>query len=444
MTQFRVLPIRYGDAYLVRGSRGGYLVDGGGPEGGLAAMLADRRTRGLRAAVCSLPTPGRLCGLLELMEAGYPVAEYWLPEGLESLAGAASRFDGDWAGWRREVLGREGAGCGSTGLAEQESGSKSGGLSRDARGRHSRLRGAAMLVALAASLEEDAAARVARWASGMADEAGVVRFLCRILAVLADRMQPWPGGPGPAPPLSRLFALAGQRMLAGRGPADLAMLCGRLLLARSKGSKHGPMQRNMALAAMAAARLDGLGARLRFFQPVPWLEDRLVPRHPVKCLNGVEVSPLADLPVEVSPAGLARRVRRLTEPDNSLVFVYGDARCGALLCGGTRLRFLDSSESVRLDRPTVVAAPRRGAATAERAYPFIVSGDPWRDVWVRGYLPPTRKVARSFEAQRTKVCLNNCRTLAMQEVLLVFEGGRWNREAGDDCLHGLRTGWNKG
>ncbi|MFH1914766.1 MAG: hypothetical protein ABIK45_10885 [Pseudomonadota bacterium] len=74
---------------------------------------------------------------------------------------------------------------------------------------------------------------------------------------------------------------------------------------------------------------------------------------------------------------------------------YGDA----YLLRGTRLMFLDRCESVR------------------------------------GFLSPTRKVALSFEAQQTKVCLNNCRTLAMQEVLLVFEGGRWNREAGDDCIY---------
>jgi len=434
--------MRLGDAYLLRGSRGGYLVDGGGPEGGLALQLADRRTRGLRAAVCSLPTPGRLGGLLELMAMRYPVAEYWLPEGLASLPAAAARFDGDWSGWRREILRREGDKAGPSALAG--SGSLPGtGVNAAPSGRQggAGLRGAAMLVALALAgcLEEDAAARVADRASGMQGEAGTARFLARALVELAEAVRPGPGTAAKEPGGSRLLEMAGWRMLAGNGPAELAMVCGRLLLAlsvRPRRSGHGALLRGMALAAMAAAQLGRVDARLRFFRPLPWLEERLVPRHPMKCLNGVEVSPLVGLPDAVCPAELVRRVRRLADPDNALVFVYGDARCGALLCSGTRLMFLDRRDSVRLDRPTVVAAPRRGAATAERAYARIVSDRPERDVWVRGFLSPTRKVASSFEAQQTKVCLNNCRTLAMQEVLLDFEGGRWNREAGDDCIYG--------
>jgi hypothetical protein len=98
--------------------------------------------------------------------------------------------------------------------------------------------------------------------------------------------------------------------------------------------------------------------------------------------------------------------------------------------------FVGRSEAVRLDRPTVVAAPRRGSVTADRAYGAIVSEDSGRDVWVRGFLPASHKVAPGFKAQCAKVCLNNCRTQAMQEILLEFAGGRWNREAGDECVFG--------
>ncbi|MUM77271.1 hypothetical protein GKC30_06470 [Pseudodesulfovibrio sp. F-1] len=442
MTQFRVLPMRYGDAYLLRGPRGGYLVDGGGPEEGLAAQLADRRTRGLRAAVCSLPTPGRLCGLLELMEVQYPVAEYWLPEGLASLPAAAARFDGDWAGWRRQILSTEPDTAEPAALAEREPcfGTVRGAL-REGWPGDSRLRGAAMLVALALTgcLDAALAVHMAHLASDMGNETGTIRFLGRALAELAGRMRPVPDASATARAVIRLLEVAGWRMLSGGDPADLVMVCGRLLLAlsaRPGQSESGPLLRNLALAAMAAAQLDRVNARVRFFRPLPWLEGRLVPRHPMKCLNGTEVPPLAGLPDAASPAEMVRRVRRMADPDSALVFVYGEAGCGALLCSGTRLMFLDRGDSIRLDRPSVVTAPRCGSATAERAYPFIVSDHPGRNVWVRGFLPPTRKVASSFEAQQTKICLNNCRTLAMQEVLLVFEGGHWNREAGGDCVYG--------
>lgn len=451
MTQFRVLPIRTGDAYLVCGSRGGYLVDGGGPESGLPSMLADRRVRKLRAAACSLACPERLGGVLELMEAGYAVAEYWLPEGLESLPGAACRFNGDWAGWQRLALG----GGALPDLPDFLTDAASGLASLPPPGTQPepamrRMRGAAMLIALAlacldglpggaamSSALSAEAGGMAAWKSPSGVEDCLCRFLGRALGMLTARRAGRAGGAdGPA---ARSLCMAGCRLLlepvaTGSG---LALVCGRLLLDEASGrSPQAAIVRGLALAAMAAALLSDQRARLRFFAFCPQLRSGLVARHPVKCLNGVEVRPLAGLPERVGPAMLLQRVGRLTDPDKGLVFVYGDAGCGALFCGDTRLMFLEQGEAVRLDRPTVVAAPRRGSVTADRAYGAIVSEDSARDVWVRGFLPASRKVAPGFKAQCAKVCLNNCRTQAVQEILLEYAGGRWNREAGDECVFG--------
>lgn len=453
MTQFRVLPIRTGDAYLLCGARGGYLVDGGGLSCGLPAMLADRRVRKLRAAVCSLACPERLGGVLELMEAGHAVAEYWLPEGIESLSGAACRFNGDWAGWRRLALGGGALPDLPVFLPDALSGLASLpplGAQPDPAMR--RLRGAAMLIALALACldgDPDGDAMAAALSLLIGDTAAghcvsgtegcLGRFLGCALVVLAaraaSRSRPGPGG-------KKAQCVAVYRLLSGpgvsgRGLPGLALLCGRLLLAGASGSSaRAAIVRGLALTAMTAALLSVQRARLRFFAPCPWSQSGLVARHPIKCLNGVETAPLAGLPERVGPETLLHRVERLADPDNGLVFVYGDAGCGALFCGDTRLMFLSRGETLRLDRPTVVAAPRRGSVTADRAYGAIVSGDSGRDVWVRGFLPASRKVAPGFKAQGVKICLNNCRTQAMQEILLEFAGGRWNREAGDECVFG--------
>ncbi|MBU4191713.1 MAG: hypothetical protein KKD85_05215 [Proteobacteria bacterium] len=433
--------MRTGDACLLCGARGNYLVDGGGPESGLPSMLADRRVRKLRAAVCSLACPERLGGVLELMEAGACVAEYWLPEGLESLPGAACRFNGDWTGWQRLVLGSDAVPGVTPGVPLPPPCAQSGQAAL-------RLHGSAMLIALALScLDGDSgkaelslalAAQAGTVAAGQppcGGESSLRRFLGRALVALAVRAARRGGVVGG--PTARSLCVAGCRQMTGSGLAGLALLCGRLLLDEAPGnSARAAIVRGLGLAAMAAALLSVQRARLRFFALSPQLQSGLVARHPIKCLNGVEADPLAGLPEQVGPELLRQQVRRLADPDNGLVFVYGDAGCGALFCGDTRLKFLGRGEAVRLDRPTVVAAPRQGSVTADRAYGAIVSDDSSRDVWVRGFLPASRKVAPGFKAQGVKVCLNNCRTLAMQEILLEFAGGRWNREAGDECVFG--------
>jgi hypothetical protein len=400
-------------------------------------MLADRKGRKLRAAVCSLACPERLGGILELMEAEVPVAEYWLPGDLESLAEAARRFNGDWAGWRRHVWGEEG---GPAPHAPLWSAVRDDGRLSPA---ERRLEASAMLIALAMSVCLGSFLYIGLSREGLLrsdddQDCALTRFFGWTLELLADRAAGrWRGQ---RVLISRVLRLVGWRLLHGRGPADLALVCGRLLLAEADhlpGGRGGVggVVRGLALAAMAAALMAGTRSRLRFFRPSGRLESNLIPRHPIKCLNGVESEPLSGLPEISTPVMLAQRLARMADPDNGLVFLYGDASCGALFCGDTRMMFLGPDEAVRLDRPTVIAAPRRGASSADRAYASIVSGDAGRDVWVRGFLPSSWKVAHGFEAQRNKVCLNNCRTLTVQEILLEFAGGRWNRESGDECVY---------
>ena len=107
MTQFRVLPVRRGDAYLLQSRRGSYLVDGGAQGSLLPEMLTDRLVRKLRVAVCSSTCSERLGGILEIMEAEFPVVEYWFPEKVELVPEMAHRFNGDWDGWLK-LLGLSG------------------------------------------------------------------------------------------------------------------------------------------------------------------------------------------------------------------------------------------------------------------------------------------------------------------------------------------------
>ena len=62
-------------------------------------MLRERRVGNLRAAVCTFPSPERLGGILDLLAAGYPVKECWLPARLGVLERMACRCTGDWPGW---------------------------------------------------------------------------------------------------------------------------------------------------------------------------------------------------------------------------------------------------------------------------------------------------------------------------------------------------------
>ncbi len=90
MTQFRVLPVRDGDAYLLKSRRGSYLVDGGGLGCGLPELLRERKVRKLRAAICSSARPEKLGGILELIGSGQAVSEFLVSGSGGGLAGTGS------------------------------------------------------------------------------------------------------------------------------------------------------------------------------------------------------------------------------------------------------------------------------------------------------------------------------------------------------------------
>jgi hypothetical protein len=398
-------------------------MDGGPPGCAMPELLAERRVRKLRAAVCSSVTPGRLGGILELLRAGYPVREFWFPEGMEILPELARRFNGDLTGWLAMASGK-GSGPGDAYAPWPE---PKPGVGR-------RMQGSAALFALAM------AASLETWRDvlppcGETDPPSIFIYILQRLARRAAAR--WGGKPESA--WTMLWTL-GCRLLEGGGPGDLACLCGRLMLDELNREVGGvrralrPAIRAMVLAAMGAAQADRVKAEFRYFRPVDRLADHLVARHPIKCLNGVESSPLQGLPGGAGPEAILGAASALASPYGGLVFQYGEAGCGALFCGDTRMGFMGRGNVLHLDRPTVVTAPGRGGCRTERAYHHIGSADPTADVWVRGYLPASRKASLAFKRQERTFSLNDCRTQALQEILLRFERGEWRRQAGGSCV----------
>jgi hypothetical protein len=413
-TIFRVLPVDRGEACLLTTRRGVYLFDGGGFTGDLPRLLRERRVGKLRAAVCTSASVERLGGLLDLMDSGYPVGEYWLPEGLRDLAGAARGFDGgfpDWlvrCGWPVPV---EAAFPVPDTLPSVE--------------RSQPLTAAAELALLG----------VAACTGGL------------------------PPAPRPMTPLATLSAVA-ELLLArtakagggdllplcldtlGRWAADDAagaVLCGRLLahhaerLAVSRHRTAREVAGTLALAVAAEGLLARDGARVRWFRQTGRLEELLVPRHPVMCLNGQTASGGSAPAGRVSAAGLFQAVRRLNAPATGLVFRYGDADCGALICGNSALGFLGRRTVLPLTRPTVITAPQQGGLGGEQAYGRVGASALGGDVWVRSYVAFARRVADGFRRQPVRCCLCDCRNRTVQEVLLAFGRGRWRRLSGADC-----------
>lgn len=99
MTEFRALPVRCGDACTIRCRRGDYLFDGGIEGCDLGGMLTRRKFKRLRVAACTSIVRERIGGILDLLEAEYPIGDLWLPDGIRELTAAAVGFNGDWAGW---------------------------------------------------------------------------------------------------------------------------------------------------------------------------------------------------------------------------------------------------------------------------------------------------------------------------------------------------------
>ena len=407
-TEFRVLPVRSGDAYLLKSPRGSYLVDGGGFGWTLPELLRERGARKIRSAICTRATPSAMGGLLESMRQGLGVGEYWLPEGLAILPELALRFNGDLAGWLEHL-----------GVERTEPAPPRTVWPLFALERSRNMLGAAGLLALAV------AAGRGTWNGVLPEDSSPVpgRFFLHLTTrLMADAQQA-----SAEPPL--LMDMTGP-LLAGMSEEDLCLLCGRLLLERFG---HGPDEprapsgtvRVLALAAMTAALCDRGGFKLRYFRPVDRLANNLVPRHPIMCLNGVEATPLPGLGHTVRPETILHQAAELAVPGRGLVFRYGDAGCGALFLSNSRLGFLSAGEVLRLDRPTVVTAPSRGSCRQSQAYERIVSDKPGSDVWVRAHLPRSRKVAEEFCRIPNARCLHNCRTDTVREILLRFQEGAW-------------------
>lgn len=418
MTELRVLPVRKGEAYLLKSTRGAYLVDSGGIGCAMPELLNDRQVRKLRAAICTSVSSGRLGGILDLLRENHPVGEYWLPEGLEILPELARRFNGDMARWLALAAG-DGV----------DPAPVSGTWPTFAAGTGRRLQGAAALLALVMAASQDSWRGVLPMGENH-DPAFIFLYIIELLSQRAAER--WNGGD---PKAGAALRALGIRLLEGGTPADLADLCGRLMLVEldRKKEKFRRGLRGMVLSAMISARADSDEARFRFFRPVDRMTAHLVSRHPIKCLNGVESTPLPGLPREVRPEMILDLTSELTKPGSSLTFQYGEADCGVLFCGDTRMHFLDKGEMLCLDRPTVITAPDRGSCRSERAYRHVTSNDPSANAWVRGFLPHSCKVSPAYHMKRNTFCLNNTRTLVLQEILLCFKDGRWQRESAACC-----------
>lgn len=413
-TTFRVLPVSRGEACLLTTRRGTYLFDGGGLAGGLPRLLKERRVGKLRAVVCTSASAGRLGGVLDLMDSGYPVGEYWLPEGLRALALAAGGFDGGFPDWLVRC-GRPVPAEASFPMPETLPPVGSGHLAA-----------AAVLALLGAAACTGRLPSRPRPLTPRAAFSAVAELLLSRMAA---------SGGGDLLPLC-LDALSGA---GADGIEARAVLCGRLLARHAEGL---PVSRRraarevagtLAVAVAAEGLLAGSGARVRWFRQTGRLEEHLVPRHPVMCLNGLSV------PEESRPAGrgsaaaLFQAVRRLNAPAAGLVYRYGDAHCGALLCGNSALAFLGRRAVLSLTQPTVIAAPQQGGLGGEQAYGRVRSVDPAGDVWVRSHGSFARRVAEGFRRQPVRCCLRDCRDRTAQEILLAFDRGRWNRLSGGDC-----------
>jgi hypothetical protein len=344
------------------------------------------------------------------------VGEYWLPEGLRVLARAAQGFDGSITDWL--------ACCGWPVRTDVSS------PSSDTLPIVPAVRPLAPAAKMALL---GAAACLGRppETSGKATPSGVFAAVGELLFGRGAAR-----GGGEFLPLC-LDALARKTATGSR-----AVLCGRLLDRHAEGmsvARHR-MAREVAGSLAVAVAAEGLlvrsGGRVRWFRQTGRLEGHLVSRHPVMCLNGLPV------PGEPGPAGsvsaveLFQAVRRLSSPGSGLAFRFGDADCGALVCGNSALAFLGRRHVLALNRPTVVAAPQQGGLGAEQAYGRVRSAAPERDVWVRSHAAFARRVAEGFRHQQVRCCLRDCRYRTVQEILLAFERGRWKRLSGAVCTCG--------
>lgn len=413
LTVLRVLPVRQGDAYVLKGQRGSYLIDGGDMSGRMPEMLRERRAGKFRAAVCTFPSPERLGGIIDLLESEYPVNECWLPASLVELQMLAARFCGDWPGWLQA--------CGHSGVEAKAE--------------------PAPATAIVTSYEQ-AAALLELAYSGLTGQ--TADAFCKgspedrvtaVFTALVSRTAGWADGES-----RRANALL-DMFRAFRGTCTIgamALLCGRLIYNDMAGQgrigrKQGAVVRPLALAAMAAILMNRHAGNIRYFRQTGRLEEQLVPRHHFKCLNGIETEPGKGIPESASAKLVHSAALRCLSSGEGLVFQYGDSECGALFCGESRFSFLGKRESVVLTRPTVIAAPAQGTVSCERAFNHIESSGLGETVWVRSHVSYARKISDSFKRQKHAYCLYNCVHRAVQEILLSHKDGRWRRLAGGVC-----------
>ena len=124
------------------------------------------------------------------------------------------------------------------------------------------------------------------------------------------------------------------------------------------------------------------------------MQQRLISRHPIVCLNGMETSPEEPPPSGAAPEDLYREAGKMFGNGQGLAFQYGDGHCDVLFCGNSRFSFVGPEARISLRRPTVITAPGQGGAALEEAYARIDSDDPQRDIWVRAHYSYARKIPK--------------------------------------------------
>lgn len=429
MTEFRMLPVFRGDACLLRTGRGDYLFDGGMEGCALPAMLTERKVRKLRSVVCTNVCPNRLGGILDLLECNWPVGEYWLPRTIAELTDTACRFNGDLASWL-EFAGNRKVKCNASPSLVVPTFSPLGR-------KQGWLQGSAVLLALATAICLDDPLEKLQTNAPRIQEAPGESLSFLFSRLTRAGAQRWDGAYRPIiSDLSRM----GKRLLDGGGTSDLGVLCGRALLAEANRLPGGEARglrstaSALALAGLTAALLSRTPSRVRFFSERSRLISHLVPRHPVRCLNGTEASLPDNACTATTPEDILAEAKALGTHHRSLVFQYANRRCGVLFCGDSKLFFTGKNKGIRLDRPTVVVAPKQGGAPAEQAYASILSDSPEENLWVRGHVSYARKVSASFKEMSSKLCLGNCRNHAIQEILLRFSETTWAQLAGGRCV----------
>lgn len=426
MTVFRMLPVRRGDACFIHGRRGDFLFDGGLDGCGLVSMLNERRIRKLRVVACTNPCRERLGGILDLMEADFPVTEYWFPKDVRDLCEAAGRFNGDLNRWISLAKGES-----PRSRPEYDSDTTlSPSLSMDTP--EAWLHSSAALMLLALALCEG----TPRGWEDVSD-----RGLEQTFPILMERLSArsgkrWNGGQNG----HALFRAMSKQFASGGSSANLARLCGHMLLAEADrlpgGEERGvkAIVTTLALTAMTAALFATTSAKLRFLSIDQTQQDHLISGHPVKCINGSE-SNATNAP---HPAATADAIfcmtKRFAGHHRSHVYQYGNAKCSVLICGDSKFTFMGKDGVFELTTPTVVAAPRQGNLATEKAYRHISSKAPEKDLWVRSHYSYSRKVSINFKNRKGKICLGNCQDYTLQEIMLRCTGHDWELLAGRSCV----------